>query len=111
MMVSRRRRTVATTVAKMNTKDRYALMSRWRYLEKKMDIIEKPGKKVSRTGRVDSGVGDDCAVVAFWGWRRDAILSPCSVISLLEYWAMMMMVWCCEKVVTESEKSDTPGSG
>lgn len=44
-----------------------------------MDIIEKPGKKVSSTGRVDSGVDDVCAVVAFWGWRRDAILLICSV--------------------------------
>lgn len=78
MMVSTRKRTVATTVASMKTKERYALMSSCRYLEKKMEIIEKPGKKVSNTGRVDNGVGDVCAVVAFWGWR-DAILLNCSV--------------------------------
>lgn len=58
---------VATTVASKKTKERYALMSRCKYLEKKMEMIEKPGKKVSSTGRVDSGVGDVCAVVAFWG--------------------------------------------
>lgn len=40
-------------------------MSRCRYLEKKREMIEKPGKKVSSTGRVDSGVGDAWDVVAF----------------------------------------------
>lgn len=57
---------VATTVANRNTKERYALMSSCRYFEKNMEMIEKPGKKVSNTGRFGSGVGDVCAVVAFW---------------------------------------------
>lgn len=68
---------VATTVASKKTKERYALMSSCRYLEKKMEIIEKPGKKDSSTGRVDSGVGEDCAAVTFWDWRRDAMILIC----------------------------------